>query len=154
MTGDSLSSAATVAHFHYAQTCNSSYTDQGQKGITSTFPLIGFGVAAFSGTSFPCLICNTSPSTTALCCICIVLPLHCLCKSGPRFTPRLFFLLPLPFLYLLLFPPGHPSLLCQAGVTLQGLGGGRTWLSSSAAALVLVVKVAVCSAWDLAWSMQ
>lgn len=25
------------------------------------------------------------PSTTALCCICIVLPLHCLCKTGPLF---------------------------------------------------------------------
>lgn len=28
------------------------------------------------------LIC----STTALCCICIILPLHCLCKTGPLLT--------------------------------------------------------------------
>lgn len=54
----------------------------------------------------------TTLSTTALCCICIILPLHCLCKAcPPPPTTTIFFSLP---------PP--PLLRCRVAANLQQLG--------------------------------
>lgn len=125
--------------------------------------LWGLGVTAFPWTSLPCLICNASPSATALCCICIVLPLHCLCKTATPPPPHPFPLSSLALLYLFPFPLVIPLSSVRLVPISRGLavsccadraGRARTWLSRSAAAVVFEVKVAVCTVWVLARNMQ